>query len=150
MSFPVSCSGEVCMLTSHQATPWIPCTHQHKQTAALRYKQKLILNGQRKGEVHTFCFGGQKCSDYMTLQLCSDRSWTWSFPQKQASSSSHTALTVIAHMKQTTGQQVCRVFAESELRVSKTNCLLASLKQVSSLCSVSAAKNTSKKSKSPY
>lgn len=146
MGFAVCSSGEVCLLKSHQATPQIPHAHQQKELTSLIYKQKLTL------DVHIGCFAGQKRSDYVTLQHTdSDRSWTWNFHWKAyIIFKSHNSHGNIYIWKNYCAAGMPRFWLIQELWVNKTNCCLVSLKQVPSLCFVSAAKNTSKKSKPLY
>lgn len=65
----------------------------------------------KRGGAHVLFRRSEMLRDYMTLQqLCSDTSWTWSFPQQAVSSPRHTALTATPRMEQTTEQQVCPAF----------------------------------------
>lgn len=72
------------------------------------------------------------------------------FSRKQASSSSHTALTVISRMKQTTGQKACRGFCWFRALSTQDKLLLSLLEKGIFLMFHFSCKNTFKNSKSPY
>lgn len=86
-------------------------------------------------EVHIICFGSQKRSDYMTPQdIGSVRSWTWNFHWKACIIlKSHNSHNNIYVWKNYCTADMSGFWLIQDLWVNKTNCFLASLKQVSSL-----------------